>query len=55
MEFLYTLQEESSLPLALPLATTIALFITYFVGKKMLAKEIEVEEKALTEKTAEEK
>ena len=29
----------------------IALFIAYFVGKKMLAKEIEAEEKELTEKS----
>ena len=36
-------------------AVGIALFITYFVGKKALAKEIEAEEKALLEKTAEEK
>ena len=31
------------------LAVGIALFISYFVGKKMLAGEIEAEEKALTE------
>ena len=31
------------------LAIGIALFIAYFVGKKMLAKDIEAEEKALTE------
>ena len=37
------------------LAIGIALFIVYFVGKKMLAKEIEAEEKALLEKPSEEK
>ena len=31
------------------LAIGIALFAVYFVGKRMLAKEIEAEEKALTE------
>ena len=36
-------------------AIGIALFIAYFVGKKLLAKEIEAEEKALSEKTEEEK
>ena len=34
---------------AILLAIGIALFIVYFVGKKMLAKEIEAEEKALDE------
>ena len=37
------------------LAIGIALFIAYFCGKKMLAKEIEAEEKALLEKPSEEK
>ena len=37
------------------LAIGIALFIAYFSGKKMLAKEIEAEEKALLEKSSEEK
>jgi cytochrome c biogenesis protein CcdA len=37
------------------IAIGIALFIAYFVGKKLLAKEIEAEERALTEKAAEDK
>ena len=37
-------------PAGVLLAIGIALFITYFVGKKMLAKEIELEEKALEKK-----
>ena len=37
------------------LAIGISLFIAYFSGKKMLAKEIEAEEKALLGKPSEEK
>ena len=37
------------------IAIGIALFIVYFVGTKALAKEIEAEEKALTEKAEEDK
>ncbi|MBR5034337.1 MAG: hypothetical protein IKX71_03445 [Bacteroidales bacterium] len=37
-------------PAGVLLAIGIALFITYFVGKKMLAKEVEAEEKALEDK-----
>ena len=37
-------------PAGVLLAIGIALFITYFVGKKMLAKEVELEEKALEDK-----
>ena len=37
-------------PAGVLLAIGIALFITYFVGRKMLAKEVEAEEKALEDK-----
>jgi hypothetical protein len=42
-----------AVPGCILLGIGIALFIAYFVGKKMLAKDIEAEEKALTEKSEE--
>ena len=41
------------LPGGILLAIGIALFIAYFIGRKMLAPDVEAEEKALTEKSEE--